>query len=148
MKYLLFLFLFSVQGLAAESEESALTSFSASYKTKPIAVLYFKQIFGQIHQNPSRYSQTLSTVTCGQPIKLLQKLSSDGVEIKTPEGWSFISAGPYEGYLQTENLVAAPSECFAKKYPKFFETIDLELSEIHYWGRLYDQYVQGRSKVR
>jgi hypothetical protein len=39
-------------------------------------------------------------------------------------------------------------ECFQDRYPRFFDNVALELSDMYYWGKLFDQYVEGRSKVR
>ena len=30
----------------------------------------------------------------------------------------------------------------------FFDGLNLDINDLYYWARLYDQYVQGKSKVR
>ena len=39
-------------------------------------------------------------------------------------------------------------DCFQLKHNQFFNAMSLDLSELYYWGRLYDLYIDGRSKVR
>jgi len=91
----------------------------------------------------------MTTVACGHPIKVY-KIMRKGMPpaIVFNGGWNFVKVGPYDGYLQRKYLSSRRVPCFQDKYPKFFENFDLDLSELYYWGRLYDLYVNGKSKVR
>jgi len=45
-------------------------------------------------------------------------------------------------------LSAKRPTCFQGKYPKFFDALNLDLAELYYWGRLYDHYIQGETRVQ
>lgn len=110
--------------------------FSAS--SKVLKVVYFNKIFGHVHQNPSRYSQSLSTVSCGHPVKVLGKTKE----------WSIVKVGPYKGHIQDMNLSSRRPYCFQDRYPKFFNDFKLTVTEMYYWGRLYDLYSSSKTTVR
>lgn len=115
-----------------------------------IGIKYFSQIMGNVHQNPSRYSQVLTTVTCNHPLKVMKETSSDGKDmVLFGDGiWNLVSVGPYVGYVMTDYLSEKKQECFQEEYSKFFDGLNLDINDLYYWARLYDQYVQGKSKVR
>ena len=116
-------------------------------KRKYVRVAYFKNIFGHIHQNTSKYSTSLSTLSCGHPVKIYKKQYKGGhSQIIFNEKWNMVKVGPYQGYIQAEFLSKTKVKCFQDKYPKFFDEMKLEISDMYYWGRLYDQYVTGNSK--
>ena len=118
------------------------SSFSKGEKT--LRVAYYKNLFGHIHKNPSRYSQSLSTISCGHPIKIL---GHKGREIQSGK-FNKVKVGPYVGYIDRKYLTAKKKQCFQDRYPRFFDNIGLTLSDMYYWGKLYDQYVYGRSTVQ
>lgn len=120
----------------------------SGYKKVVSDVLYFYQIFGVVHQNPSRYSSALTTISCGHPIKTLRLIDAKGKEFIPNESWVFAKVGAYEGFVMKEYLNKQKVQCFQDRFPKFFDSFDMDLSELYYWGRLYDQYVTGKSKVR
>ena len=115
-----------------------------SKKETTVKVVYYKNLFGHIHKNPSRYSQSLSTISCGHPIKIL---GVKGQEIQSGD-FSKVKVGPYVGYIDRKYLSSRKKECFQDRYPRFFDNIGLTLSDMYYWGKLYDQYVYGRSTVQ
>ena len=43
-----------------------------------IGVRYFSQTMGNVHQNASRYSQVLTTISCNHPVEILKITSKDG----------------------------------------------------------------------
>lgn len=118
------------------------SGFSKNETTQKI--VYYKNLFGHIHKNPSRYSQSLSTISCGHPIKIL---GIKGKEIQIG-GFSKVKVGPYVGYIDRKYLSSRKMECFQDRYPRFFDNIGLTLSDMYYWGKLYDQYVYGRSTIQ
>ena len=104
-------------------------------KAKPERVLYFTKLFGHIHKNPSRYSQSLSTIGCGHPIKVMgnTEVSSSGVSFLK------VKVGPYVGYISKGYLRGKKPECFADEFPRFFDNLNLSLTDMYYWGKLDDQ---------
>lgn len=117
---------------------------------KLLRVEYYKPMFGHIHRNPSRYSSSMSTISCGHPVKIYKLENKKGgqAQIEFNEDWNFVKVGPYEGYIRKEYLSRKKPQCFQDKYPKFFDEIGLELADLYYWGKLYDQYIQGKSRVK
>lgn len=116
----------------------------AKSKKKIRKVSFYNKIFGHIHKSPSKFSQSLSTIACGHPVKVL---SLNGRQ-EWGKGFFFVQAGPYEGYIHSDYLSDKSPECVQDKYPRFFDKLNLSISEMYYWGKLYDQYARGRSKVR
>lgn len=117
---------------------------SIQAKEQAVRVVYYKNLFGHIHKNASRYSQSLSTIGCGHPIKIL---GYKGKEIVTGT-FNLVKVGPYKGYIDKKYLVSKKPSCFQDKYPRFFDNIGLSLTDMYYWGKLYDQYIYGRSTVQ
>jgi len=116
---------------------------------KLIGVFYFKNIFGHLHQNPSRYSSSLTTVSCGHPIKVYEVIRPNMSSLKVINDiWAMVKIGPYDGYMRKDHLSRKNTICFQDEFPKFFENFDLDISELYHWGRLYDLYVEGKSKVK
>ena len=103
---------------------------------------YFNQVFGNIHKNPSRYSQTLTTIACGHPLKIFLAAGTAEQTFSTiEEKWVQIKVGPYRGYMKKEFISTKYPNCFQDRYPRFFDLFNLEVEDIYYWGRLYDQYI-------
>lgn len=117
-----------------------------SLKAKEVSlrVAYYKNLFGHIHKSASRYSQSLSTIGCGHPIKIL---GVKGKEIVTGS-FNKVKVGPYQGYIDKKYLTSKKPTCFQDRYPRFFDNIGLSLTDMYYWGKLYDQYIYGRSTVQ
>jgi hypothetical protein len=116
-------------------------------KNKVLGVYYFKKIFGHIHQNPSSYSTTLTTLSCGHPVRLLsKKTGGNSQKVLFNRKWNLIKVGPYTGYIQQSFLSKKKVKCFQDRYPKFFDSLNLEITDMYYWGRLQDQYVRGKSQ--
>lgn len=112
--------------------------FDAYANDKHVAVMYYKYMFGNVHQNPSRYSSALTTISCGHPVKIYSIKMGD---------WTKVKVGAQIGYLPMEYLSSKRPVCFQDKYPRFFDQFSLGPTDLYYWGRLYDQYVMGKSKV-
>jgi hypothetical protein len=144
----IFILIFTiVLSLSIEAQEAGS---SAQMKRLPIGVRYFSQMMGNVHQNPSRYSQVLTSISCNHPVKLLKEVSKDGKEfiLYGEDKWHLVSVGPYEGFVMADYLTEKKSSCFEEEFPKFFDGLSLDINDLYYWARLYDQYVQGKSKVR
>jgi len=102
---------------------------------------YFKNFLGHVHKNMSKDSTSLTIVQCSHSVKILKQknLLAD---------WSYVKVGEDRGYVQSEFLTSKKPTCFQEKYPKFYNNIGLDISEMYYWGKLYDHYFQGKSKVQ
>ncbi len=131
--------------------------FAQEEKRELIGVMYFNENMGNVHQNASRFSQTLTTISCNHPVKI-QKITTiyskeNGKENKREEAtfgngnWLAVSVGPYEGYVMKDLLSNKKVECFQDAHPKYFEQMGFSLSELYYFGRLHDQYYRGKSKA-
>jgi len=125
-----------------------LNTFSAFAETvaedeKTVGVFYFKPILGHVHQSPKELSSSLTTIQCGHPIKVIESS-----KVKVGEEWAYVQVADFKGFILKSFLAPARPECFQAKYPKFFDGLNLDLSELYYWGRLYDNYLQGQSKVQ
>ncbi|MFA6236434.1 MAG: SH3 domain-containing protein [Bacteriovorax sp.] len=147
MKYI-FLITISMISASAFSQEADIGS--SGMKRSIIGIKYFSQLMGNVHQNPSRYSQVLTTISCNHPLKAMKETSKDGKEfiLYGENKWNLVKVGPYEGYVMSDYLSDKKNECFEEQYPKFFDGLSLDINDLYYWARLYDQYVQGKSKVR
>ena len=113
-------------------------------KEKALRVAYYNHLFGHIHKNPSRYSISLSTISCGHPIKIM---GTDG-KVTMSGNFYKVNVGPYKGYISKKYLNKKKPDCFQDRYPRFFDNLDMSLTDMYYWGKLYDQYVYGRSTVK
>ena len=115
-----------------------------------VGIKYFNQMMGNVHQNASRFSQVLTTISCNHPVKVMKQTSKDGKEfaIFGDSDWYLVQVGPYEGYMMADYLSDKKNICFEEEYSKFFDGLELDINDLYYWARLYDQYVQGKSKVR
>ncbi|TDJ06849.1 MAG: SH3 domain-containing protein [Deltaproteobacteria bacterium] len=113
----------------------------------PIHYLYYGNMYGHLHQGPSSYSDSLKSLTCGDRVQLIQDKSGVTTEFSR-FSWVKIKYGPNEGFIRAEFLDKSKPKCFQAKYIKFFNQFKIELNDVFTWGRLYDQYVTGSSKVR
>lgn len=126
-----------------------LISFNAYAKDKVVRVAYFKTLFGHIHRNPSKYSESISTISCGYPVRILKKsIGKKKYQEVFNKMFNYISVGPYKGYINKAYLTDRKPTCFQDRYPRFFDNLNLDLAEMYHWGKLYDQYEYGRSKVQ
>lgn len=105
---------------------------------------YYKNLFGHIHKNPSRYSLSLSTIGCNHPIKVLGKKGSPTIK----NDFYHVHVGPYKGYLKINDISKKRVKCYQNKYPRYFDHINPSLTEMYHWGKLYDLYNQGKSKIK
>lgn len=107
-----------------------------------VGVFYFKNMYGHVHQNASKYSTPLTTIECGHPVKVYEIRGRQG-----DKKWSRVKVANYKGYVLGEFLSSKKMKCFQDRYPKFINKFPLDVSEMYYWGRLNDQYVRGKSQV-
>lgn len=119
---------------------------------KVLGMRYFSETFGHVHKGPDSQSSSLTGIMCGTKLKVLE--SKDA-----PAGWLLVEVGDEKGYvLQKYTSQMAPKSyrddvgandivCFQGMYPRFFSDLNLNITEQYFWGRLYDHYSFGESKV-
>lgn len=123
---------------------SSFLSFAGTTPTdeKVVGIFYMTPLFGHIHQSSNRVSASLTTIQCAHPVKVIE---SSKVSV-SPE-WAYVQVADYRGFVLKQYLSERKPDCIQGKYPKFFDSLNLDLSELYYWGRLYDHYVQGETRV-
>lgn len=123
---------------------SSFLSFAETTPTdeKVVGIFYMTPLFGHIHQSSNRVSASLTTIQCAHPVKVIE---SSKVSV-SPE-WAYVQVADYRGFVLKQYLSERKPDCIQGKYPKFFDSLNLDLSELYYWGRLYDHYVQGETRV-
>lgn len=104
--------------------------------------LYYTNFLGHLHENPSKDSTSLTIIQCSHSVQVLKSSKN------APAGWMKVKVGSDSGYVQSRFLSIKRPGCLQEKYPKFYTSFKLTLSEMYYWGRLYDQYLQGESKIK
>ncbi len=147
---IIFILLYFIITLTCACSQASEVSDNKSLKKVLIGIKYFSQIMGNVHQTPSRYSQVLTTITCNHPLKIMKEISNDGKELILfgEDKWNLVTVGPYEGYVMSDYINDTKNSCFEEEHSKFFDGLNLDINDLYYWARLYDQYVQGKSKVR
>ncbi len=109
-------------------------------KEKQGGRLYFQNFMGHVHKLPKDGSASLTAIQCAQPVQLLENSVRPA-----PRGWAYIQAGEDKGYIRLSQLGEKRPECFQEKYPKFYNKLNLDLSDYYYWGRLSDHFIEGES---
>lgn len=117
---------------------------------KIIGVGYFNKLYGHVHKNPFRYSIGLTTISCGHPVKIYKVRNNIKEEYQDifSNDWRFVKVGPYFGYLHIDNISTKMASCFQDKYPRFFEAMNLDISQMFYWGKLQDQYITDKTRAQ
>ncbi|MFG1494728.1 SH3 domain-containing protein [Halobacteriovorax sp. ZH4_bin.1] len=101
-------------------------------------IYYVQSVYSQLHQNPSKFSRVLSTFECGQPFYVLSSPISEFYQVEYSN---------YKGFMSTNVLSQRkPDACWQDMYRRFFDQIEIGVTEIHYWGRLQDLLIKGESK--
>ena len=113
---------------------------SAIAKKKRSDVYYLNVLYGSIHQNPSSSSTTLTAIACGHPLKLI---SGHG---KSGKKWMKVKAGLHTGYIDEKFLTKKRPECFQDKFPRFFDGLELGVTEYYFWAKLYDNFIMNTSR--
>ncbi len=124
---------------------SSLLSFAETVSTdeKIVGVFYMKPLFGHVHQSSVRTSASLTTIQCAHPVKVIESS-----KVSVSSEWAYVEVADYRGFILKQYLSEKKPECLQGKYPKFFDSLNMDLSELYYWGRLYDHYVQGETRVQ
>jgi hypothetical protein len=116
-------------------------SASAFPKDNVIGRKYFQPFLGHVHQNANKDSSSLTIVQCSHSVKMLKTKHKIN-------NWSYVQVGDDKGYIQDEFLGEKRPKCFQQKYPKYYLGLELDITEMYFWGRLNDQYLKGRSRIK
>lgn len=124
-------------------------SFAVTAKTKAkkktsdfVGISYLNITFGHVHENPNDLSASLTTIACGYPVKVFAKAGMKDSD------WKYVKVGSDFGYVRERFLDSTKPDCLQSKYPKFFNNLNLDLSEMYYWGRLHDQILMEATHAR
>lgn len=115
-------------------------SFS-SFSQEVVSRMYFSEFMGHVHKAPDNDSSSLTAVQCGFKVKVLK------VKRKTPE-WSYVSVGEDKGFIKNSRLSSTRPNCFQGKYQEFYNSLNLDLTDLYYLGKLNEQAVTRESKSR
>ncbi|MBD65650.1 MAG: hypothetical protein CME62_10620 [Halobacteriovoraceae bacterium] len=102
---------------------------------------YFTEFLGHVHKNMSKDSASKTIVQCSHSVKILKVMEG------APD-WTYVQVGEDKGYIQSAYLSESKPECLQGKYPEFYKNLNLDITEMYYWGKLYDQYFRGKSKIK
>jgi len=109
---------------------------------KVVGIFYLKPIFGHVHQSTNPTSASLTTIQCAHPVKVIESS-----KVSVGHEWAYVQVADYKGFILKEFLSSSRPDCIQAKYPKFFDAMNLDLSELYYWGRLYDQYIPIQTRA-
>jgi hypothetical protein len=107
-----------------------------------VGVFYLKPLLGHVHQSAVRESASLTTIQCAHPVKVIESS-----KVSTDPKWAYVEVADHRGFILKEYLSEKRPDCLQGRYPKFYDAMNLDLAELYYWGRLYDHYVQGHTRV-
>lgn len=110
-------------------------------EAQEIGRLYFNEFMGHVHESPDRSSTSLTTVQCAHAVKVLK------IANEVP-GWIYSQVGEDKGYIQSQFLSSTRPKCFQEKYSRFYVNLGLDITEMYFWGKLYDHYDMGKSKIK
>lgn len=119
---------------------TAMLQLSAAQE-KVVGVFYFAPILGHVHQSPQRTSASLTTIQCGHPLKVIED-----AQIAVSDDWALVRVADWKGFVWRSHLAATKPACLQSRYPKFFDSLNLDLAELYYWGRLSDHWATGEVK--
>jgi hypothetical protein len=106
-------------------------------------VVYYKKTYGHIHELANKYSPSLTTIACGHPMAFIREK-----EDKVGKLWVKVVASNIKGYVDLKHISKTRPVCPQRLYPKFWNSLNMDVSELYYWGRLYDQFIEGNSNIR
>ena len=107
-----------------------------------VGTKYYQYLLGQIHESPLINSPQVTTIQCNHPVKIMM---SD--QIKLDQNWFYVEVSDFKGFMRKELLSDHKTDCLQARYPKFWDAMNLDLVQLYYWGKLYDQYIIGEIQV-
>lgn len=97
-----------------------------STSSQATKTLYVQNSFVHLQDFIAENSSYSKTLVCGTPVKLIQE---QGKNIK-------VQFDKTIGYIPTESVSIIPTQCFQEKYPKFFQSLNIDNADLFYWGKL------------
>lgn len=140
---IVFIVYFFCNSLFSQTTNSSISSGTMSSNVIVDRVAYYKNMFGNVHQNPLKTSNVLTTLSCGQPIQIIKVLDNS-----VPNDWEKVKVGPYIGFIKKDFLLDKRPKCFQDSYSKFFDKFNFDIAELYYWAKLYDQYLIDKSGLK
>lgn len=117
--------------------------FSSLVQAKIVGVMYFNEFMGHLHKSPVKTSNSLTTIQCSQPVKVIEENS------KYSSGeWFYVMVGEDKGYIHSQFLQTSRPQCFQEKYPRFYQKLELDLSDMYFFGRLQDHYIKAITRAQ
>ncbi|MBF0359583.1 MAG: hypothetical protein HQK49_01135 [Oligoflexia bacterium] len=111
---------------------------------KLVGIFYLNRLFANIHQRPSSDSNSVLAIACAHPLKVYE----DPAE-STHAQWALVNSEKVDGYIMKAFISEQRNNsCFQNIYPQFFNLLNLDVTQIYYWGRLQDHFISGKSKVK
>lgn len=107
-----------------------------------VARMYFKDFMGHVHKTPSSDSSSLTAVQCAFKVKILK--SKDSIDPM----WSYVKVGEDIGFIETSRLTSNRPNCFQSKYQEYYNSLNLDLTDLYYLGKINEQFVTKESKSR
>ncbi len=97
---------------------------------------YFNKVFGHINLKPYSGSTSVTGISCGE------KLQKDSKTKVMEQDWEAVTFGDKKGYVYKGHLSATMPKCLQSSYPIFFQSLELDLTEIFLWGKLSHHFIE------
>lgn len=121
----------------------SLFSVSLFSKEKVIGRMYFNEFMGHVHISASKISGSKTTIQCAHNIKILEQ------DEKYDAGnWFYVMVGEEKGYINSQFLQTDRPNCFQEEYPRFYQKLNLDLTDLYYFGRLNDHYQRAVTRAK
>ena len=116
----------------------SLTAFS-----KVVGRMYFNEFMGHLHKSPLKTSNSLTTIQCSQSVKILEEKG----KFNSGE-WFYASVGEDKGYIHSQFLQTSRPNCFQEEYLRFYQKLNLDITDMYYFGRLQDHYLKATTRAQ
>ena len=117
--------------------------FSTMLQAKVVGTMYFNEFMGHLHKSASKTSNSLTTIQCSQALKILDEQG----KFNAGE-WFYVSVGEDKGYIHSQFLQTSRPDCFQDEYPRFYQKLELDLTDMYYFGRLQDHYLKAITRAQ
>jgi hypothetical protein len=128
---------FEVSANQGKKENSATQSVSTK-------IFYYKNTFGHLHIAPYPASSSLTTIACGFPLKIIIDQKD---KLYLSKEWFKAEVGGQQGFINRTDISPTKPKCLQDKYSAFFNMLNLDLENLYYWGRLYDQFIEVETNI-
>lgn len=106
-----------------------------------VSRMYFSEFMGHVHKAPDTDSSSLTALQCGFKVKVLESKLADSI-------WSFVQVGEDKGFVENSRLSDQRPDCFQGKYQDYYNSLNLDLTDLYYLGKLKEQFVSRESKAK